>query len=1200
MFTFARDNANLQDGCVACFDLDLLGSPVDAGDGMLLRARVVQTAHVWCTNSQAANVEIAVDDRKVLLRLRRCDYYAVAQHASKVRVAWVVARPSPGAVILDATVGHAFVIANCVVRQDSTVHVAEVFSGGFCGWSQAAWRMSEMGVPIRTSWLLDDDTKLVDPESLVNACLQDCTRSGRASFLKVTHAWQLDHLDRVEVLMAREALRAEIDFGLCRSPCAMHRLQVFAPPPDDAEPTLTVSFSILLRVDQVLDALGFDVQCPGIQVAEACFPAIPVQACRTGRPLSCVGAVYQVTQASPKFPHVDLDTRPRPNAKVLVVASPQGLACLMRDSSDVFAQLRAVLQPEHPQLTGAQVFTDVHGRILHRLSDMPTCVCLLPASEPLLPGLPALSGNEVCAALLTNRQAPYHFAIPAGAATAWYARFPTVLLERLGWDSEFGPLPNAAGEQLHLTIRASKRPLLVPLAGMLDYLRCTLFLGQLRMLVQTSTGATVMTELQVNAHTVSVLALPATMPTAAIAQCWENASYCLALGPGVRVFSGPFPLPIDAVLGHISGQALHRAGGGPLVLSVMPEVRGGGAKDANVQLAKTRLATVLLDRGIDLHAAAVAVDKLIGARGAAACLQQVQATDLHQRWEALTAFAAGAGVTLPEGDNRATKAAVRIQRAVQRRKLHNLPTPGAKDFYIAPDIWCGVDGNPVPIIRSISQGASGVILMDAAQARKEDLALLREMKADSLCVLVLGHECPEPDRCAGKVSVSATHATSQEPHLLAACMHNVGTTEVRPKYKQQATVTVEGMTCCSFSMYRDDLADGQDWQTIAKQPVREAQQAFTAPGQDRILVHPWGRSFRADGKASLPQASDSIQFHAKVPDAQLPAVLRKSGFNHVYVLPKSWEDSRPLPEWAIVWLPGGRSEAERLALLVPHQHGLVRGRNRYGLRVPAAEFSATFKQLRPADTVPENIQVRLLFKVGPLPAKASQEELAQWAGKLGWKVKVLKMLGPAHWLVGSASSPPTTLPTFNDCPVLIAAVPSRAAAKPVVQAGRLPDLPASAPATSSQTFAGDASHPTDPWGAYLQQQGRAIRPPQQPTSLKANPGEVQLQAQVSGQDKRIAALELGMARLQSAVETESKHRAHDQQQHQEDMTAVRGELQQLGASLSAQFQHSLESLQAAQRQQESQMQTGLNELKQLILAQSENKRPRTGGAGDAL
>ena len=357
---------------------------------------------------------------------------------------------------------------------------------------------------------------------------------------------------------------------------------------------------MILRVDQVLDALGFDVQCPGIQVAEACFP---VQACHTGRPLSCVGAVYQVTQASPKFPHIDLDTRPRPNAKVLVVASPQGLACLMRDSSDVFAQLRAVLQPEHPQLTDAQVFTDVHGRILHRLSDMPTCVCLLPASEPLLPGLPALSGNEVCAALLTNRQAPYHFAIPAGAATAWYARFPTVLLERLGWDSEFGPLPNAAGEQLHLTIRASKRPLLVPLAGMLDYLRCTLFLGQLRMLVQTSTGATVMTELQVNAHTVSVLALPATMPTAAVAQCWENASYCLALGPGVRVFSGPFPLPIDAVLGHISGQALHRAGGGPLVLSVMPEVRGGGAKDANIQLAKTRLATVLLDRGIALHAA---------------------------------------------------------------------------------------------------------------------------------------------------------------------------------------------------------------------------------------------------------------------------------------------------------------------------------------------------------------------------------------------------------------------------------------------------------------------------------------------------------------------------------------------------------------------------------------------------------------------
>ena len=58
------------------------------------------------------------------------------------------------------------------------------------------------------------------------------------------------------------------------------------------------------------------------------------------------------------------------------------------------------------------------------------------------------------------------------------------------------------------------------------------------------------------------------------------------------------------------------------------------------------------------------------------------------------------------------------------------------------------------------------------------------------------------------------------------------------------------------------------------------------------------------------------------------------------------------------------------------------------------------------------------------------------------------------------------------------------------------------------------------------------------------------------------------------------------------MQAMRTEIHTMGAGRQLKFQQSLDGLRSAQAQQEQQMNNGMQELKALILACHENKKPR--------
>ena len=147
---------------------------------------------------------------------------------------------------------------------------------------------------------------------------------------------------------------------------------------------------------------------------------------------------------------------------------------------------------------------------------------------------------------------------------------------------------------------------------------------------------------------------------------------------------------------------------------------------------------------------------------------------------------------------------------------------------------------------------------------------------------------------------------------------------------------------------------------------------------------------------------------------------------------------------------------------MPEQHGLVRGKNKYGLRVPTAAFRKVFMQLRPGAAVPDSLEVTATWKVGPFPAAASADAIREWSKRVDWPTKVIKSLGPQFWLLGSALPPPDATMVFNSTPVMATAVRGRDTRPPIVQAGGPLPRPS---ADTSDAKGEDPWLLNDPWSS---------------------------------------------------------------------------------------------------------------------------------------
>ena len=474
---------------------------------------------------------------------------------------------------------------------------------------------------------------------------------------------------------------------------------------------------------------------------------------------------------------------------------------------------------------------------------------------------------------------------------------------------------------------------------------------------------------------------------------------------------------------------------------------------------------------------------------------------------------------------------------------------------------------------------TGVVLLDH-DAAKDAIHTLGRQNPDEMAIICLGHQCPDAGSCCRRLNFPAFAVGADSPGhvLLTGCLHNLGGRPISVGVKDVDKIDLTASVTCTFQAFSDEWSQDPTWAELTQSPVRMLLEQLRQSGLALPQVQPWARSFKAKGKPVAAHLAETMQFNAVVPSELLPQLLRQSGHQGVYVTPRD-EQGRLMQGWSIVWMTSDRAEAQRTALGVSEQAGLIRAKDRYGLRVKDADFDAVFCRLKPDQKPKAKVAVQYLYKLCPTPLGATETAILQWASGLSWPVRVLKALGPRQWLLGSPCEPPAGWLAFKGETVLTVPVHQKGREQQVVQAGHQNLHFRQALPKDSPTVPVDPLQKNDPWKAYNNRAQPVLSKASgsvsaTPTANRHLPEDGPLAVRFQAQDDRLQTLEATVRDLKDG------QRAQEQQRK-----ADKAEMTQSLAGLSQQFAASLESMQRAQNAQQEQLVAGMNELKTLVLGQ---------------
>ncbi|CAJ1456528.1 unnamed protein product, partial [Effrenium voratum] len=249
------------------------------------------------------------------------------------------------------------------------------------------------------------------------------------------------------------------------------------------------------------------------------------------------------------------------------------------------------------------------------------------------------------------------------------------------------------------------------------------------------------------------------------------------------------------------------------------------------------------------------------------------------------------------------------------------------DFIVAPGHFADQLGNPVPVVKEIASGVTGVLLTNPATLKPWVEA--GTTMADEFAALLLDRpEYPIPDVYRIKAATFPVLDSGKNTFLVKGFILQMGQEDVVPLVKNIETTvpTVVNMHCTVDAV---DF-EAADWAAAQSSPVKFTLNRLKMPEASRVMAV-WGRSFRSDGKPCSPKEATSIRFHMAVGENFASDILRQSGFSKVSVTAVK-DDYRADRQYYVIWLKVNRPEVEAILQTVPTHYGYVRGRSGFGVR----------------------------------------------------------------------------------------------------------------------------------------------------------------------------------------------------------------------------------------------------------------------------
>eukprot|EP00438_Fugacium_kawagutii_P001921 Skav200030 [mRNA] locus=scaffold225:191473:196113:- [translate_table: standard] len=649
------------------------------------------------------------------------------------------------------------------------------------------------------------------------------------------------------------------------------------------------------------------------------------------------------------------------------------------------------------------------------------------------------------------------------------------------------------------------------------------------------------------------------------------------------------------------GELLHEHATDHLVFQAIESCSGGaGTKDTQKSYIRNSLAATFLEAGYPLDWVASTTEILQDKIPTKSLLQVVQTPPGKQRLSNLIQLSQQCDIALPEKlGHFAMKTAMNNQNKSKKKRAVVLDP---QEYTIEAGFFRNQDGSAATQIAQVMPRTNGVVLSDyptAAQWIEES----QTITPDELALVLIGRhnlstklpaevvQVPCKDRANRPVILACTviqlgerapaevvqvpcKDRANRPVILACTVIQLGERAIKTQRDEHPVIDEVACTTISITFWHDDWTP-EEWTKIVDQPYQYAKMLLTKQGHNDLLQATWGKSLRQGGQPTTVQLAASVQFHATIQTSALDTILSSSGYNKMFIVPKTTE-GRIHPDWRIIWVEGSWAHVTALGMKTKHCMGVVKNRSSLGLRFAHSHYTEAWKILCPDKAEPKRLELKHLYKIEPLPHGTTATMLEQWAKHHKWDIAPVKPLGAVTWLIGSDQLAPCDILQFNGRPMILKWLAPRSTSfnNPIV-AGPMPKTTKGK--GKGKTAEQDPYGPFfDPWQGY-QKQTTADTPVVRDT---AGPTEARFQAQ----DEKIAAIEAKLTQLHTNTQAEfvkvEQREQHNMQQMQQSLASVKHDLENA-------FQQSL-------AQHSNSLNDTLKDLKTMLAAVPKRKVPEPG------
>ena len=494
-------------------------------------------------------------------------------------------------------------------------------------------------------------------------------------------------------------------------------------------------------------------------------------------------------------------------------------------------------------------------------------------------------------------------------------------------------------------------------------------------------------------------------------------------------------------------------------------------------------------------------------------------------------------------------------------------------------------------VASIGPQVSGVVVLNQAMAEPY-LKANRCMSAGALGLFVVDSTVPSVTTLSvSSVRVPLMCTANSEPLLVDGLLYQLGAQHVKRSMPPAGCTVKAVATCVVKALVFRDMTE-ENWQQVCAHPLRHIFSKVSplqpceddeCPGceawhqtQQYPVASPvleaWGKQWMKLNYQYCPSdQAEVFGVHLRLPEVLQCQVQAFSGFQGVFLEPRSLDGKKPSEQFQVIWI--AKTDISQLMMQrqsIPAVCGLARMGSKLGLRCQISNAAEVYAKVKPGQTyLPSGNKHSYL--VGPFPFGTLKSSVAHALAQSGWVARPVQPVGTHDHLQGlmyrvhAVSPPPSKVLHITHGDVVVTQEGLPPDNMPLV-----PKVLASPATVAMVTKEHEVDHLQihDPWAPALKankagpvpiQIGNPIEDMEQrvvAAVLAQMPTKGMEVDQDDGQPDRVSQLEQQMKELHSHTQnlghTVQQHHVEHSQQLQEVHTQLQQQHSQFDAAIQAQ------------------------------------------------